>query len=103
MTNKRKNEILSQERVIELSKIFKALGDPTRLRIIDSLSREELCVCEIAELLNMNQSAISHQLRVLRNLRLVKYRKEGKSAVYSLDDDHVLQLFNQGLEHINHK
>lgn len=103
MTNKRKDEILSQERVIELSKIFKALGDPTRLRIIDSLSREELCVCEIAELLNMNQSAISHQLRVLRNLRLVKYRKEGKSAVYSLDDDHVLQLFNQGLEHINHK
>lgn len=103
MTNKRKNEILSQERVIELSKIFKALGDPTRLRIIDSLSKEELCVCEIAELLNMNQSAISHQLRVLRNLRLVKYRKEGKSAVYSLDDDHVLQLFNQGLEHINHK
>lgn len=103
MTNKRKDEILSQERVIELSKIFKALGDPTRLRIIDSLSKEELCVCEIAELLNMNQSAISHQLRVLRNLRLVKYRKEGKSAVYSLDDDHVLQLFNQGLEHINHK
>lgn len=103
MTNKRKNEILSQERVIELSKIFKALGDPTRLRIIDSLSKEELCVCEIAELLNMNQSAISHQLRVLRNLRLVKYRKEGKSAIYSLDDDHVLQLFNQGLEHINHK
>ncbi len=103
MTNKRKDEILSQERVIELSKIFKALGDPTRLRIIDSLSKEELCVCEIAELLNMNQSAISHQLRVLRNLRLVKYRKEGKSAIYSLDDDHVLQLFNQGLEHINHK
>ena len=59
-------------------------------------------MCDIAELLEMNQSAISHQLRVLRDLRLVKYRKEGKSEIYSLDDDHVLQLFKQGLEHINH-
>lgn len=98
-----KKENLSQERIVELSKIFKALGDPTRLKIIYSLSKEELCVCDIADLLEMNQSAISHQLRVLRNLRLVKYRKEGKSAIYSLDDNHVLELFNQGLEHINHK
>lgn len=97
-----KKEKLSQEMIVELSKIFKALGDPTRLKIIHSLSKEELCVCDIAELLEMNQSAISHQLRVLRNLRLVKYRKEGKSAIYSLDDNHVLQLFKQGLEHINH-
>lgn len=98
-----KKENLSQERVLELSKIFKALGDPTRLKIIHSLSKEELCVCDIADLLEMNQSAISHQLRVLRDHRLVKYRKQGKSAIYSLDDDHVLQLFKQGLEHINHK
>lgn len=98
-----KKENLSEEMVIELSQIFKALGDPTRLKIIHSLSKTELCVCDIALLLDMNQSAISHQLRVLRNLRLVKYRKEGKSAVYSLDDEHVLQLFNQGLEHISHK
>lgn len=98
-----KNEILPQGSVIELSKIFKALGDPTRLRIIDSLSREDLCVCDIADLLAMNQSAISHQLRVLRDLRLVKYVKRGKSAIYSLDDNHVLELFNQGLDHINHK
>ena len=97
-----KKEKLSDERIIELSKIFKALGDPTRLKIIHSLSKEELCVCDIADLLEMNQSAISHQLRVLRDLRLVKYRREGKSAIYSLDDDHVLGLFNQGLEHINH-
>ena len=97
-----KKENLSQERIVELSKIFKALGDTTRLKIIYSLSKEELCVCDIADLLEMNQSAISHQLRVLRNLRLVKYRKEGKSAIYSLDDHHVLELFNQGLEHINH-
>lgn len=98
-----KKENLSEEMVVELSQIFKALGDPTRLKIIHSLSKTELCVCDIAALLDMNQSAISHQLRVLRNLRLVKYRKEGKSAIYSLDDEHVLQLFNQGLEHINHK
>ena len=89
--------------IIDLSQTFKALGDPTRLRIIDALSKSELCVCDIAEILGMSQSAISHQLRVLRNLRLIKYRKEGKLAIYSLDDDHVLQLFNQGLEHINHK
>lgn len=98
-----KREKLTEECVMDLSQIFKALGDPTRLKIIYSLSREELCVCDIADLLEMNQSAISHQLRVLRNLRLVKYRKEGKSAIYSLDDSHVLELFNQGLEHINHK
>ena len=98
-----KRERLTDENVMNLSQIFKALGYPTRLKIIDSLSREELCVCDIADLLEMNQSAISHQLRVLRNLRLVKYRKEGKSAIYSLDDNHVLGLFKQGLEHINHK
>ncbi|AFS77209.1 HTH transcriptional regulator, ArsR family [Gottschalkia acidurici 9a] len=103
IVNTMKKENLSEETVIELSKIFKALGDPTRLKIIYSLSKRELCVCDIALLLEMNQSAISHQLRVLRNLRLVKYRKEGKSAVYSLDDDHVLGLFSQGLEHINHE
>ena len=103
IVNTMKKENLSEETVIELSKIFKALGDPTRLKIIYSLSKRELCVCDIALLLEMNQSAISHQLRVLRNLRLVKYRREGKSAVYSLDDDHVLGLFSQGLEHINHK
>lgn len=96
-------ERLTDSSVMDLSQIFKTLGDPTRLKIIDSLSRGELCVCEIADLLEMNQSAISHQLRVLRNHRLVKYRKAGKSAIYSLDDCHVLELFNQGLEHINHK
>ena len=98
-----KEEKLSQDTIVDLSRIFKALGDPTRLKIIHSLLKEELCVCDIADLLEMNQSAISHQLRVLRDLRLVKYRRDGKSAIYSLDDDHVLGLFNQGLEHINHK
>lgn len=86
----------------ELSQIFKALGDPTRLKIIELLSYGELCVFDIAETLKMTQSAISHQLRTLRNLRLVKYRKEGKQVIYSLDDEHVLRLFEQGLEHVNH-
>ncbi len=101
--DKIKKDILSDDTILDLSEIFKALGDPTRLKIIFVLSKGSLCVCDIAELLNMSQSAISHQLRVLRNLRLVKYRKEGKLAIYSLDDDHVLQLFNQGLEHISHE
>lgn len=85
-----------------LSEVFKVLGDPTRIKIIYALSKYEMCVCDIADALGMSQSAISHQLRLMRNLKLVKYRKEGKSAIYSLDDDHILQLFNQGLEHVNH-
>ncbi|QSQ07750.1 Transcriptional repressor SmtB [Koleobacter methoxysyntrophicus] len=94
--------LLPIETISRLADIFKVLGDPTRMRIIDALSHRELCVCDIAELLNMTPSAISHQLRILRNTRLVKYRKEGKSVFYSLDDDHIMQLFRQGLEHINH-
>ena len=78
------------------------LGDATRIRILDALSRDELCVCDLAALLDMSSSAISHQLRVLRDARLVKYRREGKMVCYSLDDDHVLTLFAQGLAHIQH-
>lgn len=85
-----------------LSEIFKALGDSTRIKILYTLSIKELCVCDISETLGMNQSAISHQLRVLRNLKLVKYRREGKSVYYSLDDSHIVHLFNEGLEHVKH-
>lgn len=95
-------ELLSDEKAEDLSRIFKVMGDPTRLKIINLLSQEELCVLDIAKALNMTQSAISHQLRLMRNLRLVKYRKEGKLAIYSLDDCHVMELFAQGLEHISH-
>lgn len=95
-------EVMDDGKANELSQIFKALGDPTRLKIIELLSYGELCVFDIAETLKMTQSAISHQLRTLRNLRLVKYRKEGKQVIYSLDDEHVLRLFEQGLEHVNH-
>lgn len=85
-----------------MGELFKSFGDPTRLKIMFALSKEELCVHDIAELLDMTQSAISHQLRVLRNVRLVKNRKEGKTVYYSLDDDHVYKILEQGIEHIEH-
>ncbi|MFQ5646976.1 MAG: ArsR/SmtB family transcription factor [bacterium] len=88
------------EIVLRLSETFKVLGDPTRIKITQALAQEELCVCDIASLLGMSDSAISHQLRVLRNLRLVKYRKEGKMAFYSLDDEHITRLFECALEHV---
>ena len=83
----------------ELSDIFKALGDPTRLRIVSALGVSELCVCDLANLLGSSISAISHQLRVLRNLKLVKHRKEGKMVYYSLDDECVKILLEEGLRH----
>lgn len=85
-----------------LSEIFRVMSDPTRLRIISLLAQHELCVCDIAAALDMTQSAISHQLRVLRMASLVKFRKEGRIAWYSLDDDHVEKLFVQGVSHIGH-
>ena len=93
---------LGGETIIRLSDIFKIMGDSTRLRIIHALSTGDMCVCDIAAALGMEHSAISHQLRLLRDMRVVKYRKEGKTAVYSLDDEHVLRLFNEGLEHARH-
>lgn len=97
-----KGSLHSQEDIQNLSQIFKALGDPTRLNIIHVLSKSPLCVCDISELLDMSQSAISHHLRLLRNLRLVKYKKEGRMVIYSLDDEHVLELFKQGMDHVKH-
>lgn len=83
-----------------LSETFKILGDSTRVKIIFALAQEELCVCDIAGLLGTTNSAVSHQLRLLRNMRLVRYRKEGKMAFYSLDDDHIKNLFDEGLRHV---
>jgi len=88
--------------IMSLAETFKVLGDPTRIKILHVLSNSELCVCDIASALAMGQSAISHQLRILRSAKLVKYRKEGKSAWYSLDDEHVFLLMDQALAHINH-
>ena len=97
-----RSRMLPPAAVQRLAMTFKVLGDPTRIRVLDALSKDELCVCDLAVLLEMSSSAVSHQLRVLRDARLVKYRKEGKMAFYSLDDAHVLSLFEQGLEHVGH-
>jgi DNA-binding transcriptional ArsR family regulator len=83
-----------------LAEIFRALGDPTRVRILDALSRAELCVCDIATLLSLTESAVSHQLRLLRSLRLVRSRRAGRRVFYALDDEHITRLFAQGLEHV---
>ena len=87
--------------IVPLAETFKTLGDPTRLRIVAALANNELCVCDLAVVLGASQSAVSHSLRALRQLRLVKYRKEGKIAYYRLDDDHVSLLLREGLQHIS--
>ena len=89
------------EGLYDLAEFFKVFGDTTRIRILYLLFEEELCVCDIAELLNMTPSAISHQLRQLRQFRLVKARRDGKTIYYSLADDHVRSIIDQGWEHIN--
>ena len=94
--------MLPDTTILQLVETFKILGDATRLKILCVLAQQEMCVCDIAETLAMGQSAISHQLRVLRSARLVKYRREGKAAWYSLDDDHVVDLMKRGLEHVSH-
>jgi len=89
-----------EEKLYDLAELFKVFGDTTRIKILWALAESDMCVCDIASLLNMTQSAISHQLRVLKQVRLVKFRKEGKIVYYSLDDIHVKQIFEQGLVHI---
>lgn len=95
-----KRQLPEKENLLELANLFKALGDFTRIRILNALLASELCVCDLVEILDMNQSAISHQLRVLRSSKIVKYRKEGRNVIYSLDDDHIHQLIRQGMDHI---
>lgn len=98
-----KEQMLPLNTIFRLAETFKVMGDPTRISIIQALSLQELCVCDLAAVLGMTQSAVSHQLRILRNLQLVKYRKEGKVVHYSLDDDHIIRLFREGLEHVYHQ
>ena len=88
--------------LLQLAELYKVLGDSTRIRILELLSRQELCVQDIADGLNMTQSAISHQLRLLKQAALVKCRREGKSIFYSLADNHVETILRQGLEHVSH-
>ena len=92
--------LIGEASVDALAETFRALGDPTRVRVLDALSHGELCVCDIASLLNLSQSATSHQLRLLRALRLVRTRRAGRMVYYALDDRHIVTLFGQGLRHV---
>lgn len=94
------DEMPDEEVLYDLAELFKVFGDSTRIKILYALFQSELCVGDIAQLLRMSQSAISHQLRVLKQTQLVKYRRDGKTVLYSLADSHVTTILNQGLEHI---
>jgi ArsR family transcriptional regulator len=95
------NERMPEEEILyDLAELYKVFGDSTRIKILYVLLEAEMCVCDIAQLLNMSQSAISHQLRVLKQSKLVKYRRDGKTVFYSLADTHVRTIINQGMEHV---
>ena len=98
-----KDNMPKDETLYDLAELFKVFGDTTRIKILYALFKEEMCVCDIAALLGMTQSAISHQLRVHKSARLVKYKKQGKVVYYSLDDDHVKNIFDQGFDHVCHR
>lgn len=97
---KARSAMKSAEMISLLAETFKILGDPTRIKIAFALSKEELCVCDIANLLKVSQSAVSHSLRTLRQMKLVKFRREGKIAYYTLDDEHIANLLDEGFRHV---
>ena len=92
--------LAAPDAVQALADTFSALGDPTRVRILDALSHSELCVCDLAAVLRLSQSAVSHQLRLLRGMRLVRPRRDGRVVIYSLDDQHIMAIFRQTLQHV---
>jgi DNA-binding transcriptional ArsR family regulator len=94
---------LTDASAVALAETFKVLGDTTRVRILDALSRAELCVCDIARMVGLSESAVSHQLRLLRGTRLVRARRDGRQMFYTLDDQHIVGLFEQGLEHVEER
>ena len=96
-----KDKLPQEEILYDLAELFKVFGDSTRIKIICSLFESEMCVCDLSCLLNMTQSAISHQLRVLKSARLVKFRRKGKVVYYSLDDEHIKHIYDAGLNHIS--
>jgi ArsR family transcriptional regulator, lead/cadmium/zinc/bismuth-responsive transcriptional repressor len=98
--SKVRNNLPDESEIFELSETFKTLGDSTRLKIVLSLLKSELCVCDLSTLIGVSVSAISHQLRYLKNNRLVKYRKEGKIVYYSLDDSHIKTIIKETLKHV---
>ena len=95
-----RDALAAPDAVRGLADTFNALGDPTRVRILDALSHGELCVCDLAAVLRLTQSAVSHQLRLLRGLRVVRPRREGRIVFYSLDDQHIMSIFRQTLQHV---
>ena len=98
--NKARDEVIAEREIDRLAQTYKALGDPTRLKIVTALEGGEMCVCDLAAFLGLSESAVSHQLRRLKDLALVKHRREGQVLYYSLDDDHVAALLKVGLEHV---
>ncbi|MDQ2087804.1 metalloregulator ArsR/SmtB family transcription factor [Herbivorax sp. ANBcel31] len=103
IVNKVKKTMPKEENLYDLADFFKVFGDSTRIKILCALIRCEMCVCDIAFLLNMTHSSISHQLRILKQSRLVKYRRAGKVVYYSIDDEHIKQIFDTGLLHVTEK
>ena len=99
-TEARRRLLMSAQAVAALADTFRVLGDPTRVRILDALSGGELCVCDIASLAGISESAVSHQLRLLRGMRLVRYRRSGRLVFYAVDDHHIIELLRQGLTHV---
>jgi DNA-binding transcriptional ArsR family regulator len=97
---KARKALSTDREILAVAETFRNLGDPTRVKILQALTVEELCVCDLAKLLGVSESATSHQLRVLRSQRLVRFRKEGKMAYYSLDDEHVVTLMGEALRHV---
>lgn len=95
-----KNRLPDDREIAALAETFRVLGDPTRLRIVLALAREEMCVCDLATLIGVSVSAVSHQLRLLRGMRLVKYRKDGKMVYYSLDDAHIENIIGEAQTHV---
>ncbi len=100
IVEKVREEMPDEEELYDLAELFNIFGDSTRIKILYLLFESEMCVCDIAQLLNMTQSAISHQLRALKQSKLVKYRREGKTVFYSLADGHVRTIIDQGMEHV---
>ncbi|CAM4501664.1 ArsR/SmtB family transcription factor [Paenibacillus typhae] len=98
-----KSKMMNTTSASQMADWFKAFSDSTRIKIVDALLHEELCVNDLSILIDMGQSAVSHQLRLLRNLRIVKRRKEGKTVFYSLHDTHIEQIFQQTLQHLSHE
>ncbi|MGK5089618.1 metalloregulator ArsR/SmtB family transcription factor [Bdellovibrionota bacterium FG-2] len=98
-----KNEIKGKKKFLLLAETFQALGDSSRVQIVWVLSKKELCVGDLADLVDMSQPAVSHHLRTLRNLRLVNVRRDGRTSYYSLDDDHINRLLHHGMEHVEER